>query len=210
MFGIKTQIKLLLLRLRWRAKGNHMMPMTVFPAQLVSVGRESYGELNVITFDHNTRLAIGNYVSVAQQVTFMLGGEHGTNTLSTFPFRTKIVTPEVPEVLTKGDIVVDDDAWIGYGATVLSGVHIGQGAVVAAGAVVTHDVPPYAIVGGVPAKVIRYRFSEETVSFLLTLDYARLTEELVRAHVEELYRPLENMGLEEIRALYAWFPKKSV
>lgn len=208
MFGIKQKIKLLQHRLRWRATGSRMLPMNVFPAELVSTGKESYGELNVVTFDQKSHLTIGSYVSVAQHVTFMLDVEHRTNTLSTFPFRTKLVTPEIPEAVSKGDIVVGDDAWIGYGATVLSGVHIGQGAVVAAGAVVTHDVPPYAIVGGVPAKLIRYRFSEEVVAFLLTLDYGRLTEDLVRAHLEELYTPIEGMSLEEIRRLYDWFPKK--
>lgn len=65
------------------------------------------------------------------------------------------------EATSKGDIVVKDDVWIGYGSIILSGVHIGQGAVIAAGSVVSHDVPPYAIVGGVPARLIKYRFSEE-------------------------------------------------
>ena len=208
MFGIKEKVKLWSFRLHWRATGSQMLPMNVFPAESVSTGRQSYGELNVVSFDRKSRLHIGHYVSVAQQVTFLLDVEHRTDTLSTFPFRAKIVTPEQPEALSKGDIVVDDDAWIGYGATVLSGVHIGQGAVVAAGAVVAKDVPPYAIVGGVPARVIRSRFSEEVIAFLRTLDYGRLTEEMVRAHIETLYRPLEGLRLEEIRAMYDWFPKK--
>lgn len=208
MFGVREKIKLWLMRQRWRQNGSRMIPMNLFPGELVSAGRESYGELNIVSFNNKSRLSIGNYVSVAQHVTFLLDVEHRTDTLSTFPFRTKLVTPEVAEAASKGDIVVGDDAWIGYGATILSGVHIGQGAVVAAGAVVTHDVPPYALVGGVPAKVIRFRFSEEIISFLLTLDYGLLTETMIRAHVEELYRPLETMSLEEIRALYAWFPKK--
>ena len=208
MFGIKQKLQLLWLRLRWTAKGSHMIPMTAFPENTVSIGHESYGELRIVTFNDRSRLRIGHYVSVAQQVTFLLDVEHRTDTLSTFPFRAKIVTPEIAEAASKGDIVVGDDAWIGYGATILSGVHIGQGAVVAAGAVVTRDVPPYTVVGGVPAKVIRSRFPEETVSFLRTLDYGRLTEEMVHTHLGELYRPLEEMSLDEIRALYEWFPKR--
>jgi acetyltransferase-like isoleucine patch superfamily enzyme len=69
----------------------------------------------------------------------------------------------------KGRIVVDDDVWIGHGAIVLTPVHVGRGAVVAAGSVVTEDVPPYAIVGGVPAKIIRMRFTPEQIAMHETL-----------------------------------------
>ena len=84
------------------------------------------------------------------------------------------------------NIVIDDDVWIGYGATIMSGVHIGQGAVVAAGAVVTKNVPPYAIVGGVPAKLIKYRFSSNMIEELLKIDYSKLPEEMIKGHIDEL------------------------
>ncbi len=106
------------------------------------------------------------------------------------------------EAKTKGDIIVDDDVWIGYGATILSGVHIGQGAVVAAGAVVSKDVPPYAIVGGVPAKVIKYRFNQEMIHELLNVDYSKLTKKMVEEHVGDLYKPLTDA--EQLN----WMPKK--
>jgi len=112
------------------------------------------------------------------------------------------------EAFSKGDITVDDDVWIGYGVTILSGVHIGQGAVVAAGAVVTHDVPPYAIVGGVPAKMIKYRFTPPVIDYMLTLDYGALTEELIKVHVNDLYTEIDGMELEDIEKLFSWFPKK--
>lgn len=92
---------------------------------------------------------------------------------------------------------------------ILSGVHIGQGAVVAAGAVVTKDVPPYAIVGGVPAKVIKYRFSPEVIEQLLKLDYSKLTDDMIRERIDELYTSLEGKSLEEVEKLLEWFPKKS-
>ena len=100
---------------------------------------------------------IGNYISIAQNVHFLLDVEHFANHISTYPFKVKLLHSQKSESFSKGDIIIDDDVWIGYGATILSGVRIGQGAVVATGAVVTSDVPPYAIVGGVPAKVIKYR-----------------------------------------------------
>ena len=128
--------------------------------------------------------------------------------MSTYPFRVGILGDKI-EAFGKGDITVDDDVWIGFGATILSGVHIHQGAVVAAGAVVSKDVPPYAIVGGTPAKVIRYRFEKPVIDFLLTLDYGKLDEELIRQYVDELYKPIGGMKLDDIKELYSWFPKQS-
>ena len=113
------------------------------------------------------------------------------------------------EAISKGDIIVDDDVWIGYGATILSGVHIGQGAVIAAGAVVTKDVPPYAIVGGVPAKVIKYRFSPEIIQQLMKLDYSKLTEDMIRERIDDLYTSLDGKTPEEVGKPLEWFPKKS-
>ena len=175
--------------------------MNHFPAELVSVGKCSYGELNVVTFNRCSKLKIGSYCSIAQHVYFMLDVEHRVNTVSTYPYKAKCLRLG-DEAFSKGDIVVGDDVWIGYGATIMSGVHIGQGAVVAAGAVVTKDVPPYAIVGGVPAKVIRYRFEPEIVEELLKIDYSRLTDEMIKEHIDELYTNLEDVEQLE------WMPKK--
>lgn len=191
-------------------KNNGTIAMSVFDMGLVSVGENSYGELNVTTFSDRHRLIIGKYVSIAQQVTFLLDVEHRLDCISTYPFKVKVLKSERQEAFAKGDIVVDDDVWIGYGATVMSGVHIGQGAVVAAGAVVSKDVPPYAIVGGVPAKVVRYRFNQPVIDFLLTLDYEHLDGELIESHGDDLYEPIDGMGLDEIKERYSWFPKQEI
>lgn len=79
---------------------------------------------------------------------------------------------------------IGNDVWLGTSAKILEGVTVGDGAVVAAGAVVTKDVPPYAIVGGVPAKVIKYRFSEEDVEYLLKLRWWEKDEEWIKEHAE--------------------------
>ena len=169
----------------------------------VSVGNGTYGTINVIQFDNNSKgnLKIGNYCSIAPDVSFVIDGEHNYKLISTYPFKQRYLGgKDVSE--SKGDIVIGDDVWIGYRATILSGVKIGQGAVVAAGAVVTKDVPPYAIVGGVPAKVIKYRFEPEMIEELLKIDYGKLSKEDIEKHIDDLYTELKNPSQLD------WMPKK--
>lgn len=177
-------------------------PMNKFDFNHVNVGCGSYGELNVVDFGGTCRLRIGNYVSIAQKVTFLLNAEHCVNRISTYPFKVKELKVQKSESFGKGDIIVGDDVWIGYGAIVLSGIKIGQGAIVAAGSVVTKDVPPYAIVGGSPAKIIKYRFNENLISELIEIDYGRLTKKEIEQNIIGLYEPL--ISTEQIN----WMKKK--
>ena len=179
-----------------------IIPMNDFDFSHVILGYGSYGELNLVDFGGDNKLLIKNYVSIAQHVSFILNAEHYTNHISTYPFKVKTLENQSSESFGKGDILVDDDVWIGYGATIMSGVHIGQGAVVAAGAVVTKDVPPYAIVGGVPAKVIKYRFEPEMIEELLKVDYSKLTKEMIEEHIDDLYSELKD------KKQIDWMPKR--
>ena len=198
-------------RIMWRLKNQHnrtVINNCSYPSSL-KVGCYSYGEINAIISGFDHIIDIGNFVSIAQNVTFLLDAEHNVNTLSTFPFRVMFLNCQT-EAFGKGDIIIDDDVWIGYGAIILSGVHIGQGSIIAAGSVVTSNVPPYAIVGGVPAKVIRYRFNQQVIDYLLTLDYKALTDskELLLDHINEFYDKIDHLDINELKNKFNWFPKK--
>ena len=178
------------------------IPMNQFDFNHVSIGKGTYGELNVVDFGGDCRLVLNNYISIAQHVTFILNAEHYTNHISTYPFKVKLLKSQESESFGKGDIIVDDDVWIGYGALIMSGVHIGQGAIVGAGSVVTKDIPPYAIVGGVPAAIIRYRFSKELINELLKVNYSSLTFKKVKENEGKMYEECSDISQEE------WFLNK--
>lgn len=177
---------------RWRKKNEHNSTelCTLVDHSLVSVGNYTYGLLNVVTFSNENHLIIGNYCSIAENVTFLLDVEHHLNHISTFPFKVKVLKNEMNEAFGKGNIVIEDDVWIGFGVTIMSGVHIGQGAVIAAGSIVTKDVPPYAIVGGVPATLIRYRFESDLINSLSTVDFGSLDKIMIEKHIDDLYSEL--------------------
>lgn len=145
----------------------------------ISAGNGSYGAPSVWAFgSHNEGLRIGHYCSIAPEVSFILGGNHGYETISTYPFRVKSFGESV-EATSKGPVIVGDDVWIGHRVLVMSGVSIGQGAIVAAGAVVTRDVEPYSIVGGNPARLIRYRFPQSIREKLQTIRFDKLSQQKV-------------------------------
>ena len=185
---IKRRLQLEYLRLQWykRNKNNDTTLKNIFNIDCVEVGNYTYGYLYVMSSGNDAKLRIGNYVSIATDVKFLLRGEHALNTISTFPIQVKVLCEGEDESFAKGDIVVDDDVWIGQNAIILSGVHIGQGAVIAAGSVVTKDVEPYAIVGGNPARVIKKRFNEEIINELLKIDFSSISKAGWAQHKELL------------------------
>ncbi len=137
------------------------------------------------------KLKVGKFCSIACGAKFLFtSANHTMHSISTYPF--PIFFEEwgldVANITSawdnKGDIVIGNDVWIGYEAVVLSGVTIGDGAIIGTRAVVTKDVPPYTIVGGIPAKPIRKRFSDEVISKLLELQWWNWPENRIKENID--------------------------
>lgn len=137
------------------------------------------------------KLKVGKFCSIACGAKFLFtSANHKMHSISTYPFPIFFeewgldVTNITSAWDNKGDIVIGNDVWIGYEAIVLSGVTIGDGAIIGTRAVVTKDVPPYTIVGGIPAKPIRKRFSDEVISQLLELQWWNWPENRIKENID--------------------------
>lgn len=196
----KNKIKEIIFKIKWRRlnKHNFTTAVNIFPINKVRVGKMTYGPLNIYSWDNEDEgIIIGNFVSIASGVKFLLGGNHRTDTVSTYPFKVKILG-EKTEATTKGKIIIEDDVWIGMDAMILSGVTIGKGAVVAARSVITRDVPPYSIVAGNPAKVIRYRFDKNLIKKLEDIDMEKLDAKFIKENIDYLYKTLDENIYKEL------------
>jgi acetyltransferase-like isoleucine patch superfamily enzyme len=132
------------------------------------VGEWSYGEPDVVYWDAGADLRIGRFTSIAPGVTILLGGEHHLEWVTSYPFPLLFADaqrlPGYP--YSSGDVSIGNDVWIGQDVLILSGVTIGDGAVIGAGSVVAHDVEPFSIWVGNPARFVRRRFPPETIAAL--------------------------------------------
>lgn len=151
----------------------------------VVFGPHTYARVNIFANAlGDERLIVGGYSSIGGN--YILGANHGPNRITTYPIRMNLGIggadyKEWP--VPTGDTTVGNDVWTCEHSVMLPGVTIGDGAVVAAGAVVVKDVPPYAIVGGNPAKLIRYRFNEAQIEALLEIRWWDWPEERIRGAV---------------------------
>ena len=137
------------------------------------------------------KLIIGKFCMIASDVTFIMNGaNHLTEAVSTYPFaifgKSWANAMDGKSYPTKGDTIIGNDAWIGHKVTIMPGVKVGDGAIIATRSVVTKDVEPYAVVGGNPAKEIKKRFPEETIQKLLEIKWWDWDIEKITANVQHL------------------------
>lgn len=183
---IFRRLKKRLKNYKWKKRNPHnrtYLGEIVERDDCITVGNASYGEINILATNPQYKLIIGNYCSIARKVMFILNADHETEFLSTFPIYTYI-NKENKDAKSKGDIIIKDDVWIGYNAIIMSGVTIGQGAIVGAGSIVTKNVPDYAVVVGNPSRIIKYRFDEETIKKLKKIDFSNITYDIIKQNID--------------------------
>ncbi|OIV43603.1 hypothetical protein BKM63_03080 [Flavobacterium johnsoniae] len=180
----------------WRLNNKHnstTISLNVKNSKIITVGKHSYGEIITESFENKSeQLSIGNFVSIASNVVFILGGNHKINTFTTYPLKAHFLEDfSEDDAGTKGPIKVEDEVWIGNNVLVLSGVTLGKGSIIAAGSVVTKDVMPFSIVGGNPAKFIKWRISENLIQERVAIDLEKIGLEAILKNVELFYTPLD-------------------
>jgi acetyltransferase-like isoleucine patch superfamily enzyme len=189
--GKSTQVRSLMARIGARGRA---MTSTVLADQVasgvVSIGAQSYGSPRIHAHrGDTTTVSIGAFVSIADEVEIFLGGNHRTDWVSTFPFRMRWDLPGAGtdgHPASRGDVRIGNDVWIARGAKILSGVTIGNGAVVGAYSVVTRDVAAYAVVAGVPARELRRRFGPGQIAALEAIAWWDWPLDQIRAEVARL------------------------
>lgn len=147
----------------------------------MELGHHSYGSALIRQWTRCDTVKVGKYCSIAGGVKIYIDGNHRMDTFSTFPFRERLGWHECPpNNWGKETPTIGNDVWIGDDVVMYSGVHIGDGAVIAGQSVVTKSVPPYAVVAGNPARIVKYRFDDETIKKFLEYKWWDLPDVVIR------------------------------
>jgi acetyltransferase-like isoleucine patch superfamily enzyme len=156
-----------------------------------TIGNFTYGSPQVKHWGENAKLTVGKFCSIANDVVIFLGGNHRIDWVTTYPFNVINEHFENARTIkghpsTKGDVIIGNDVWIGYGAVIFSGVKIGDGAVIAAKSIVTKDVYPYSVVAGNPARLIKKRFDDKIITQLEQIAWWNWSIEKINQQVKLL------------------------
>lgn len=159
--------------------------------------------VNIISWSDEYFVRLGKYNSIGRDCNFFLHANHKVDWITTSSQLLGLVSPEIAEMhmkmghpTCKGDIVVENDVWIGAKSTIMSGIKIHNGSVIGAGSVVTKDVPPYAIVAGNPAKIVKHRFSEKIIESLLKISWWDWSEDRIKTEAMNLWSDNINQFIE--------------
>lgn len=166
-------------------------------------GVDKFEEYNVLyNYDFSkVKLIIGKFCAIAAETKFIMTGDHKLDAISTYPF--PIFQDgwesvyDIKDLPVKGDIIIGNDVWMGYDCLIKNGVTIGDGAIIAARAVVVKDVPPYAIVAGNPAKIVKMRFDDQTIERLLNIAWWNWDIDKINKHLKIICN-LDVSKLEEV------------
>ncbi|MDR2194178.1 MAG: CatB-related O-acetyltransferase [Treponema sp.] len=184
-------------KLRERLRQNHR---NNYHEDFIQIDDFTYGTPLISYWDDKTTLKIGKFCSIAGGVEILLGGEHRTDWISTYPFNAFIENYKYIKghPHTKGNIIIGNDVWIASNSKIMSGVTIGNGCVIAANAVVTKDMPYYSICGGIPAKIIKQRFSDKIIKKLEEIKWWDWSDE----HICKVIPLLQSNAIEALIQYY--------
>lgn len=193
--GLRARLGRVRRRLRRRPAGS-LAPGTRLDLRAdlrgYEIGRYTWGHLTVSSRTPGCALRVGQFCSFAHGCTVLLGGEHRTDFVSTYrfpaypPFRQSHGALAAATAVTRGDVTIGNDVWIGHDSIILSGVTLGNGVVVGAGSVVRQNVPPYAIVAGNPARVAGFRFAPDHIEALERIRWWDWSEDRLLAAMDQL------------------------
>lgn len=188
LYPIKDYDKLVFLKNFIKASNISVGDYTYFDDR--RYGPDKFEEYNVLyNYDFSkVKLVIGKFCAIAAETRFIMTGDHKLDAISTYPFpifgHGWEAAFNVYDLPVKGDILVGHDVWFGYDSLIMNGVTIGNGAIIATRAVVVKDVPPYSIVAGNPAKVVKMRFDDKTIERLQKISWWNWDREKINKHLK--------------------------